>query len=70
MTTFLRRLFGKDITHHAIVIGQSAIKKWQIEKMFKDIKRNEAQAFENMQGAEEWLASFGYHKAKSSSQER
>ncbi len=58
------------LTHHALVIGHSELRKWQSEKMFKDIKDYEAQTFESMQDAEEWLVSFGYHEAKGLSEER
>ncbi len=58
------------LTHHALVIGHSELKKWQFKKMFKDIKNYEAQTFESMQDAEKWLVSFGYHEAKSLREER
>jgi hypothetical protein len=54
--------FTSTITHHALVTGQSGIKKWQIEKIFKDVTLYKTQIFEDIHEAETWLASYGYNK--------
>lgn len=51
----------KTITHSAIVVGGSGVKKWQVNKMIKNANHYEARIFDNMEEAVNWLAAFGYH---------
>ncbi len=48
------------LTHHAVVVGKSELKKWQIKSIFNDVKNFETKLFGNMVEAKNWLASFGY----------
>ena len=50
----------KTLTHHAIVVGKSEIKKWQLEKMMMENKNFETRTFENITMATNWLTQFGY----------
>jgi hypothetical protein len=45
----------KTLTHHAIVVGKSEIKKWQLEKMMMENKTFETRIFENIAMAINWL---------------
>ncbi len=56
--------FTSTITHHALVTGQSGIKNWQIEKIFKNVTSYETQIFRDLLEAEAWLSSFGYSKTE------
>jgi len=49
------------LTHIAIVVGESEIKKWQIAKMINTFGKYETEFFKDTNEAESWLASFGYH---------
>ena len=51
----------KTLTHSAIIVGSSDIKKWQVKKMTKNIKNYETQIFNEFKEAQDWLASFGYY---------
>ena len=53
--------FVKSLTHSAIVTGKSNVNKWQINKMIKDVRDYKVRVFDNIQEAQIWLASFGYH---------
>jgi hypothetical protein len=48
------------LTHHAVVVGQSELKKWQIQSIFNDAKTFETKLFGSLSEAKVWLASFGY----------
>ena len=48
------------LTHHAVVIGTSEIKKWQIGNIFSEENRISTEFFENIRDAKEWLASCGF----------
>jgi len=49
------------LTHHAVVVGESEIKKWQIKNIFNDVKTFETKLFGSIPEAKDWLSSFGYH---------
>lgn len=49
-------------THQALVVGNSQIKKWQIENIFKDVSRYEFRLFQLYEDAENWLACFGFER--------
>lgn len=52
------------LTHYAIVAGQhSEIKKWQTQKILNHGVAFDTRFFDDIQEAEAWLASFGYHMA-------
>jgi len=51
----------KGLTRHAIVVGQSELKKWQFSKTIQPEKHFETKLFETIEAAENWLASSGYH---------
>jgi len=48
------------LTHHAVVNGDSEIKKWQARNIFKDVANYEVEFFTDRQAAVAWLASAGY----------
>jgi len=50
------------LTHMAICIGESELKKWQINNMIREFKRFEIRLFDDIQAAESWLATHGYGK--------
>jgi hypothetical protein len=50
------------LTHMAICIGESELKKWQIKNMIKEFTQFEVRLFDEIQNAESWLAIHGYAK--------
>ncbi len=48
------------LTHHAVVVGESQIKRWQISNIFGEMKGFETKIFSEMQEAKEWLGYYGY----------
>lgn len=50
------------LSHMAICIGESELKKWQINNMIKEFTRFEVRFFDDIQDAESWLATHGYGK--------
>lgn len=50
------------LSHMAICIGESELKKWQINNMIKEFNRFEIRLFDDIQDAESWLATHGYGK--------
>lgn len=50
------------LSHMAICIGESELKKWQINNMIKEFTRFEIRLFDDIQAAESWLATHGYGK--------
>jgi hypothetical protein len=48
------------LTHIAIVIGKSEIKKWQLKNMTERYHMYKTEFFETPYEAEQWLSSFGY----------
>jgi hypothetical protein len=50
------------LTHIAIVVGESEIKKWQITKMINTFSQYEIEFFKSSNDAESWLVSYGYKK--------
>ncbi len=48
------------LTHMAICVGESELKKWQISKMISEFANFEVKIFEAIGSAESWLASYGY----------
>ncbi len=48
------------LTHHAVVVGKSELKKWQLKNIFNDTKTFETKLFDNLDEAIDWLASSGY----------
>ncbi|WP_022668669.1 hypothetical protein [Desulfospira joergensenii] len=50
-------------THHALAVGTSQIKKWQIENIVKDISRYKIRLFKTSEDAEKWLISLGYDRS-------
>ena len=50
------------LSHMAICVGESELKKWQIKNMIKEFSTFEIKFFDDIQGAESWLATYGYVK--------
>lgn len=50
------------LSHMAICVGESELKKWQISNMIKEFSRFEIKLFGDIQDAESWLAAYGYGK--------
>ncbi len=50
------------LSHMAICIDESELKKWQINNMIKEFTRFEVRFFDDIQDAESWLATHGYGK--------
>jgi hypothetical protein len=48
------------LTHQAIVVGQSELKKWQLNNLFNDNNGFKTKIFEDIEDAINWLASCGY----------
>ena len=56
-------VFNDTLTHIAIDIGKSEIKKWQLAHMTKSLyQQYETKLFETIEEAEQWLSSFGYKR--------
>ena len=63
LSGLLHREVTHTHTHHALVVGTSRIKTWQVEKIFKDIARYKIRLFRHYKDAEKWLASQGFDKS-------
>nr|NJM03888.1 hypothetical protein [Desulfobacula sp.] len=48
------------LSHMAICVGESELKKWQLKNMIKEFSRFEIKFFGDIQEAESWLAAYGY----------
>ena len=49
-----------NITHHAIVTGQTALNKWQADNLIRDVKNYTCKNFEYIKDAMNWLNANGY----------
>ena len=58
---------NETLTHIAIVIGKSEVKKWQLKTMTQRYHNYETNFFETTDEAEQWLASYGYRKIRDNS---
>ncbi|MCG8686931.1 MAG: hypothetical protein MI892_18775 [Desulfobacterales bacterium] len=54
----------KMASHVAQIIGDSTLKKWQLEEMYKSIPAAELKTFEVLQDGIEWLKALGYSVPK------
>ncbi|WDP85690.1 MAG: hypothetical protein HUN05_11570 [Desulfobacter sp.] len=52
--------FTIGITHHAVVVGQSEVKKWQNTNVINEHQKHITKMFETINDAKSWLESFGY----------
>ena len=50
------------LSHMAICIGESELKKWQINNMIREFTQFEVRLFDDIQAAESWLETHGYGK--------
>lgn len=48
------------LSHMAICIGESELKKWQVKNMIKEFLRFEIKLFSDIRDAESWLTAYGY----------
>ena len=55
--------FKTPLSHIAVVSGKSEMKRWQVDRTTKDVTQFETKIFDNIQDAQDWLASFGYRMA-------
>lgn len=49
-----------SLTHSAIVVGDSQIKKWQLDKMNEKVENYSIRVFIKMKDAELWLSTHVY----------
>jgi hypothetical protein len=59
-TAITETVITRTLTHSAIVVGNSKVKKWQVNRMIEGAKTYETKIFVKMPDAQTWLASFGY----------
>lgn len=55
-----RGKFQTNLMHTATVVGESALKDWQIENITRDNKQFKSRRFQNLEDAKAWIESCGY----------
>lgn len=58
------RNLSKPVTHVAFVVGRSETKKWQLEKMLKNVDAFKYRIFIRKSDAEQWLNDSGYNTTR------